>query len=134
MNPYEVSEDVFLPSGSDEEDEQPLQCSFSQILKGGDIFFSDFLSEPTLTSEFNNNNNSSSSAANGKSSTLMSSSSTAQAFSNLVNSMNLMDSFLVDPSSGGVTSSTSHLYLDDDDDEGGFSSTPVHSKPLQMAF
>lgn len=130
MNPYEVSEDVFLPSGSDEEDEQPLQCSFSQILKGGDVFFSDFLSEPTLmTSELNNNNISS--AVSGKSSTLMSSSSTAQAFSNLVNSMNLMDSFLVDPS---TTSSSSHLYLDADDDEGGFSSTQVTSKPLQITF
>jgi len=115
MNPYEVSEDVFLPSGSDEEDEQPLQCSFSQILKGGDIFFSDFLSEPTLMTEFNNNNNNSigGSAANGKSSMMMTSSSTAQAFSNLVNSMNLMDSFLVDPS---VTSSSSQLYLGESDD------------------
>lgn len=42
MNPYEVSDDVYLHNNSsdDEEMTSPLQCSFSQILKG-DVLFSD---------------------------------------------------------------------------------------------
>ena len=128
MSPYEVaspddSSEMLLHSGSDEDDEQPLQCSFSQILKGGDVFFSDFLSEPI---EFNNNNNITSSLSKSNFTApgnVTGSQSTAQAFSNLVNSMNLMDSFM----EGAMTSS---LYPGVEDEE--FST--INTKSLQMSF
>ena len=121
MDPYEVSDDVFLHSASDEEEEQPLQCSFSQILKGGDVFFSDHLlnDTPAMTSDVGNNNNKITAT------TPSSNMSTAQAFSNLVNGMNL-DNFLENSNN-----LSSHLYLGvDDDDE----FATINTKSLQMSF
>lgn len=140
MNPYEVDpdEEMFLRHGTgssasdeDDTDQQPLHCSFSQILKGGDVFFSDVLSEPM---EFNNSSNintgtslySSSFARNGNSSSGLQQQhqSTAQAFSNLINSVNLMDSYL---ESVGLTST---LYPGVDDEE----FPTINTKSLQMTF
>ena len=144
MNPYEVDpdEEMFLRQGGasssasdeDETDEQPLHCSFSQILKGGDVFFSDVLSEPM---EFANSTNnagtslySSSFARVGNTSSgngaglQQQHQSTAQAFSNLINSVNLMDSYL---ESVGLTST---LYPGVEDEE----FPTINTKSMQMTF
>ena len=155
MNTYDVDpdEEMFFrhisssASDDDDGDQQPLHCSFSQILKGGDVFFSDVLSEPI--EPFGSNNTSSGSVdfsmmAGSTSSTFPKSGvdsnnnntitglgsqqqqqqSTAQAFSNLVNSMNLMDSFL---ESVGFTST---LYPGVEDEE----FPTINTKSLQMTF
>lgn len=123
MDPYEVNDDMFFQSTSDDEENQPLQCSFSQILKGGDVFFSDHLLNDTLpmsSDTMNNNNNINKNTASS------SNLSTAQAFSNLVSSMNL-DNFL--ETTNGMSS---HLYLGVDDDDDEFNS--INSKALQLSF
>lgn len=76
MNPYEVSDDVYLHNNSsdDEEMTSPLQCSFSQILKG-DVLFSD---------EVNGNNTATNSGDNSKNLSL--------SFNNYARNMAFMDS------------------------------------------
>lgn len=112
MDPYEVSDDVFLHSNQsdDEDEESPLQSSFSQILKGSDLLFSDQLLAESTSHIMNTFEN----GAKNKDTLL---------FSNFVNNTLGGDNLYERAPSS---------LLGDEDDDDAFST--IDTKSLQMPF